>query len=120
MSWFTAKFFAVEEMPDLNTLAVVLSENDAGSGERLEFQRALSFDESDVKIGMDTYCLVVSSGAAHYGGVLGWSVKERCLDLALDEAAVEELGLQQSVQIDLNVGAAGEAELIAGLQRILL
>lgn len=120
MIWFAAKSCAVEELPDLNTLAVVLAENDDGSGERLELQRALSFDAADIESGMDTYCLVVSSGASHYGGVLKWDVEECSLALTFDEVAAKELGVEQAVKIDLKVEASDVSMLRGGLQRVLL
>lgn len=119
MIWFTASSSAVEVLRELNTQVVVLAENKDGSGRRLEFQKALNFDVSDVEAGMDTYCLVVESGATHYGGVIGWAIEEHQLALHLDDGAAEELGLVQQLQVDLQLGSEGEAALQTGLEQVL-
>ena len=68
---------------DLNTEMLVLE--DEGSTDRIEIQRALTFDSQDVAQGMDTYCLV-RGGAAHYGGMVRWVVHSNELTLELDDA----------------------------------
>ncbi len=71
---------------------LVLAEHPDGSGARLEIQRASSFDDQDRRLGMDTYCLVIGSGATHYGGVVHWLVDESdVLRIALDASAAEAL-----------------------------
>ena len=47
---------------DLNTEVLVLE--DEGSSDRIEIQRALTFDSQDVAQEMDTYCLL-RGGAVH-------------------------------------------------------
>lgn len=96
---FVASSFSVEAIDELNTLVVALAENRDGSGARLEFQKALSFDEADIGAGMDTYCLVLGSGATHYGGIKDWVIQNHRLTVQLDAAAAEELGLSQSFDV---------------------
>jgi hypothetical protein len=94
MRRFRAKVVAAAELPDLNTFAVVLAEDGDGSGLRLEIQKALSFDEQDRRLGLDTYCLCTEAGATYYGGVTSWTLTEGSLELRLDEKAAEVLGVE--------------------------
>jgi hypothetical protein len=61
MRRFRANAVAAVELPELETFAVVLAEEPDG-GERLELQKAFSFDEQDRRLGMDTYCLSTETG----------------------------------------------------------
>jgi hypothetical protein len=83
---------AAQELHDLNAFVVVLAEDPDGSGARLELQKALSFDEQDRMLGMDTYCLCTEAGAACYGGVTAWTVGPNALEIRLDADAAETLG----------------------------
>ncbi|WP_394840380.1 Imm10 family immunity protein [Pendulispora rubella] len=47
----------------------MLAECTVGSGARLEIQRALTFDDQDKALDMDTYSLCTEDGKTHYGGV---------------------------------------------------
>ena len=68
---------------------------------RFEVQRSRTFDEQDRTLGMDTYCLVMDSGASHYGGVIGWQVDEaNVLRLTLDDRAATALATS-SIEIAL-------------------
>lgn len=115
----SARVVAVEEMTDLNTLAVVFAEREDGSGGRLELQRALSFDEQDRAEGMDTYCLSMSSGATHYGGVLSWSLTPGTLELTLSREAAVDLGLDELVQVAVQMAPELALKVRDGLRRVL-
>lgn len=111
---------AFEEMPELNTIAVVFAENADGSGERLELQRALTFDAQDRKLRQATYCLCVSSGATHYGGVRSWQLDRSGLELKLTREAAATLGIDAHIRVELRQKAAPRAKLLEGLRRVLV
>ena len=67
--------------------------DDGSSGDGLSIQRALVTDEQDVALGMDTYCVCLSSGPAVYGGVEAWSAHDGEIRLRLSEEAASELGI---------------------------
>jgi hypothetical protein len=115
---FIAGAVGIEERPDVNSVVVVLAEHADGSGARLELQRALSFDEQDRKLGMDTYCLCVTSGATHYGGVTSWSLRQGRLELALTDDAAATLGTSPSIVVSLHVDVSLDPLRVA-LDRIL-
>ena len=79
---------------------------DEESGDVIEIQRSDHFDAQDIAFGMDTYC-VVRSGAAHYGGVVGWRLQDTVLTLELSWGASETLGLPQAVSIPIDGDGAG-------------
>jgi hypothetical protein len=118
MTSITAGAVAVEEMSDINTFVVVFAQNGDGS-DRLEIQRALSFDEQDRQSGMDTYCLCLASGATHYGGVESWRLDEGGLELRLAGDAAEELGVEGVVRVDIQMAPAVREKVAAGLARAL-
>jgi len=64
MEELTVRAVAFETLEDLNTFGVFLGENQDGTGERLEVQRALEFDEQDHDLGMATDFLCVSHAAS--------------------------------------------------------
>lgn len=109
----------VLRLQDINTLAVVFAERPDGGGERLELQRALSFDEQDRELGLDTYCLCVSSGTAHYGGIASWSLDERGLAIQLFAEAARELGLDEEVRVEVQLEPSLRARLLNGLHEVL-
>ena len=53
----------------------------------IEFQRALTYDDQDRELGMDTYCLVRGGSAAYYGGLISWKLRYGILQLQLDADA---------------------------------
>ncbi|MDP8921868.1 MAG: Imm10 family immunity protein [Chloroflexota bacterium] len=109
----------VEELLDYETLVVALSPNPDGS-EALELQMALSgFDEQDVGLGMDTYCLVLPSGATFYGGVRACIREGSSLGLYLTDAAAEALGVPPLLRLRLLIDEERQAEVAAGLRRVL-
>ena len=68
---------------------------------------------------MDTYCICVSSGATHYGGIEYWHSDEGGLDLKLTTDAAEELGIDKAIRIEHSLSAAQREEILTGLRRIL-
>jgi len=99
MRRFRANVAAATELADMNVLAVIVAENEDGSGACLEVQRALSFDEQDRVLGQDTYCIRTETGATHYGGVTSWAVTANVLEVRLDAEAAAELGVQEGFLI---------------------
>jgi Immunity protein 10 len=87
----------------LNTEAVVIE--DQASGDAIEIQRALEFDDQDAALGMDTYCLV-RGGASHYGGITRWIVLSDLLQLELEEGAAIDLALPATVIIPIDEPSA--------------
>lgn len=82
-----------------NDAAVVIV--DEASGDTIEIQRSLAFDEQDVALGMDTYCLV-RGGAAHYGGLARYVVSDGSLELYLSTTAAADLELPEVVEIPID------------------
>lgn len=109
---------AAEQLDDLNAYVVVLSEQADGTGERIEFQRALSFDDQDRELGQDTYCICVASGATTYGGVRACILSGLSLRLRLSPEAADELGSPQEVEVELRTVPEALVALREGLLRI--
>jgi hypothetical protein len=118
MTRMTAAHVTVEELTDLNSFVVILCEKQGGGGERLEFQRALTFDEQDVENGMDTYSVVISDGATHYGGVSSWRMTNQLLSLELEADASAELGSGRQLLVTLQLDGVSLSQLKAGLTRV--
>ena len=118
MVYFTVRLVVVEEMLDLNSFVVILYENKDGSGKHIEFQRALSFDEQDIRSGMNTYCTVTGDGATHYGGVNGWGISDTTLALQLETEAAVALGMEQEFHVALELNEASLSRLMSGLTRV--
>jgi len=76
---------------------------DSASGDVLEIQRALQFDDQDVALGLDTYCLV-RGGLTHYGGVLAWKLNRGTLTFTLDLEAAKVLQLPDDISIPISPG----------------
>ena len=112
-----ARAAGASEFVDLNAFVVVVAENPDGTGWRLEVLRALEFDEQDVALGMDTYCLCTADGAAHYGGVIRWQVLDGVFGMELGEAAARDLQLPRSLRIRLEVSESDARVVEDGLRR---
>jgi hypothetical protein len=78
-----------------------LSLRDRGSGDTFEIQRSIEFDEQDVALGMDTYCLV-SHEATHYGGIVEWAIDGTSFTVHLSNDAQAELGLPPLLAFSLD------------------
>jgi len=119
MEWFTARMLVAEEARDLNSFIVFLYENADGTGEHIEFQRSLVFDEQDAEHGMDTYCIATGEGASHYGGLVWWSVCDKTLILQIDPRAAAVLGVDQDLHISLEIERTTVLQLIECMKRVL-
>ncbi len=115
---FSANAVAAEVLQEANTFVVCLAEELDGSGQRLELQRALSFDEQDRGMGMDTYCVATESGASYYGGVRSWNLEPKLLTLELDVEASTVLGVS-GFEVELNVSSSEIQKLARGLHWVL-
>ncbi len=81
-------------------------------GSSLGIERAATFDDRDVAAGMDTYCLVLGTGEAVYGGVASWEVDRpgHALLVLTDEAA-QALGTEfDAFDIDADPGRLDEVD----------
>ena len=119
MAEFGARAVAFRRDEDLGTEYLVLAENQDGSGERLEFQRALIITDDDRRLGLDTYCLVNERGVTHYSGVEGWSLTGSLLEIKLDQDAAQELGIEGGYSIHLADPEKRADEVTVGLRAIL-
>jgi hypothetical protein len=118
MESFTVRAVAVQELEDINTFLIALAENPDGTGRRLEVQRALEFDEQDQELGQDTYCLCTAEGAVHYGGVARHAIDAGALEIHLDAAAAQVLGVEGFL-LRLDVSAEAVQSLADGLHRAI-
>jgi len=92
MTEFRASVVAARELEHFNAFVLVLAELPDGKGHRLEIQKALVVDDQDRKLGHDTYCLSVESGATHYGGIEHSVLTANRFEFVLDEAAAGVFG----------------------------
>src|ERR1700733_9273835 len=84
---------------DLNYMALVILDEE--SGDTMEIQKSLSFDEQDRALGMDTYC-IVRDGSSHYGGLEAWRIVDGSLSLTLTEGAAATLELPSEFEIPID------------------
>jgi hypothetical protein len=103
---FTARGVSATELPDLNTEAVILTEDADGDGLRLELQRGLKYTEQDRRLGLDTYCLVTHTGATVYGGVRSYTLEGSSLTMRLEPIAYDTLGVPEEFTILLETDPA--------------
>ncbi len=61
------QLLTIEGLSEEGTLTIGFSEEPDGSGWALILMRAKSFDEQDVALGLDTYCLTDETGRTVYG-----------------------------------------------------
>lgn len=118
MQQLTIQAISVGELTDIETFMVALYDNILMPRDWIEIQKSLSFDSQDVEQGMNTYCVVISSGATHYGGIRSCVLREGSLILRLSAAASEELGIDEEIKCDLQVDYFALASLRSGLSRI--
>ena len=119
MHEFEARAVAAVELVDLNTFVIVLAEDADGSGQTLELQLALDFDDQDEARGEGTYCLVVDGSRTHYGGVGGYELSGDALTISLDEHAQAQLEVDSGFHIRIAVDPSSLEALRAGVVRIL-
>jgi len=106
------------ELEDLNTFAVVLTEERDGSGARLELQRALEFEEQDHALGMGTYCTCLTNGECHYGGIRKCTLKAPQLLLEFSEKAASTLGIDEQLALELDIDSSSLDQIRKGIPRI--
>jgi hypothetical protein len=112
---FEAQRCAVTILEESNTLLIVLADTADHPSALLELQRSFeAFDQQDVELGMDTYCVVASSGATHYGGIVSCTLTDTLLQVMLSEEASASLGVTGYV-IRLMLSSSEKASLRSGL-----
>lgn len=116
---FDASAVAFRRDEELNTEYLVLAENEDGSGQRVEIQRALTISDDDRRLGMDTYCIVNERGVTHYGGVEGWSLDGGYLAIRLDQETARILDVDGGYGIRLTSPQVMAAVVRDGLRAIL-
>jgi hypothetical protein len=107
-SQFVIRKAASEELSDLNTLIVALSEDPNGEGDGLQFMRTLDPSqedrEQDRALGLDSYCITLPAGeAVVYGGLIACTLGDSELRLELTPEAAGELGVAQIVTMVLDI-----------------
>jgi hypothetical protein len=83
----------------------------------VELQRSLHHDEQDIELEMDTYCVVTSSGIAHYGGIISciMTTDDVCIDFS-DEAQ-STLGID-GYRLFLRLSDSEKEILASGLHKL--
>lgn len=115
----TARYFRFVEDEDDEVLEAGFAETEDGTGFVLLIQRSLyEPEEQEVRLGMDTYCLV-SGGQSIYGGLRRAVRFDQRLDLTLSSEAAELLELPVDLQVRLD-GEAAAAEVLDALPRIVM
>jgi Immunity protein 10 len=115
---FEAQCCAVTILEESNTLLIVFADTADHPSALLELQRSFeAFDQQDVELGMDTYCVITSSGATHYGGIISCTMSDTLLQLMLSEEASATLGVT-GYAIRLAFSSSEKASLRSGLIRL--
>ena len=116
---FVAHIVGVEDDEDCSVAGI--AECDDGSGRSLVFQAgAEPPDDQDVRLGMDTYCLVTEHHGTAYGCVRELTVDGDRMRVVLDSDALGDLGLSDAeIEIRLAVQPASIDALPNSLARIL-
>jgi hypothetical protein len=77
-------------------------------------------DPQEIRLGMDTYCLIADPGqATHYGGVTACETGNAQLHLTLTEEAASSLGMPADVSFALDLTPRQLSLLNRGLARVL-
>lgn len=117
--WTEVAYVSVEEDDDA---FVVAFEETEDKGRALFLMSDLEEPgDQEIKLGMDTYCLVNADDVTHYGGVERAVLDDRTLELHLLQGAADALGLPRVVRLTLTVEVddATVAELRDGLKWVL-
>jgi hypothetical protein len=117
-SIFTVRLVTDDTSPELNVRTVGVSVDLVGTRSLL-FQRALSFDQQDRDLKMDTYCVSNERGATAYGCITGYTLRPPWLDLHFTEAGAQDLRLDQRARLKLELSAESIETLRAGLKAVL-
>ncbi|KYF50871.1 hypothetical protein BE08_11315 [Sorangium cellulosum] len=106
-------------VPEMDAYVVVLASSTDGEGERIEVQRRLGpFDDQDRELGQDTYSISTHTGATTYAGIEACRLRGSTLELTLSAAAANELGVDQEVNVTLELTDDAIARLWDGLLKI--
>ncbi|MDB5058727.1 MAG: hypothetical protein JWO59_2199 [Chloroflexi bacterium] len=117
---FVVRHLAVQELEELDSFVVGLSDSKDGSGDALIFATGLTFDEQDRSLGQDTYSISTASGATAYDGVIRCVLDDNVLTLDLDPKTASTLGVSQTCQFPLEIGPSSIARLKEGLRQVLM
>ncbi|MDX6285617.1 MAG: hypothetical protein QOG53_1102 [Frankiales bacterium] len=119
---FLVGLIGIDESHDTNTFNLGIAESIDQPESFIAFMCPLDgqYDEQDVQLGMDTYCIVTGEQVGtYYGGVLAWRIETGLLHLALTEEASNELRLPRQSTFSLEVGKDDIALLNTALERVL-
>jgi Immunity protein 10 len=111
---YIAHACSVARLDDLNTFLVIIADRSDSPRNTIELQCAIEADDQDRALGMNTYGIVLSSGATHYGGITRCSVSQRRLIFAFSEDAEAALGFS-GADITLELSDAEVEALRQGL-----
>lgn len=117
MKEIVVRAYAVDILEDLNAFVVGLYDDPEEPEQGLEIQKSLELDEQDVALGMDTYCLVTSSGRTVYGGVSSCIYRAGALSLKLAPEAAKELG-GRGFRLLLEIDEVGRSKVREGLKTV--
>lgn len=116
---FDVRGVTVQELPEEDTFVVALTDEPDGGGRLLMFQLGTAaFDEQDVALGQDTYCLCDEIGTTVYGGVTSCVLAGDLLTIQLDDEAAAALGTDKECQLRLLVDAQSVQSVAEGLKKI--
>lgn len=115
----TVSAFAVEENQELAVYSVSFGGTQAGSEWMVSLQLPLDISDQDISLGHDTYALTTSTGATHYGGIMGWGLWPEGIYLDLNDAAAKVLGLENKVKFKIPEAKDAHSSIQIGLTRIL-
>jgi Immunity protein 10 len=114
---FEADMCSVMNIDDLNAFVIVLANNADLSLNCLELQKSLSNDDQDYELGMDTYCIVTSTGATFYGGITACVLSHARLSIRLSLEATNALGVS-GFDIALLISSGEKEQLKGGLIKL--
>ena len=111
----------VAGVDDEYALVAAVSERDDGTGRTLMFQAGHELpDEQDVRLGMDTHCLVTETQGVAYGCVRELTIDGDRMRVIIDPDALVDLGLDDAeIRVQLAVEEQSAAVLRQYLVRIM-
>jgi hypothetical protein len=110
---------AAQEDEELGVYSLSLGGIQAGVEWLISIQLPLNISRQDISLGHDTYAITTSTGATHYGGVLGWGSWEGGFFLDLEDEAAESLDLESKVSFQVSRVGNINSKIEVGLTRIL-
>jgi hypothetical protein len=100
-------------------ILVLANTEDGMSGTWVELQIGTEEPgEQEKELGMDTYCIYLSWGGTHYGGVTKYEVNDDALTLHFDAVAQRELRARGGVRFELQVDAKSKTVLRRAVRKI--